>query len=232
MINEYLPWALVVLVLAGLLWSLQKNKKLKLKLHNAEVAMHEIDEAYWAEQSRNIQLAKELERARREVMYDGLTGALSENSFRDIFAQHYSAAERQQCSSWLVMVDLDKFKSVNDTLGHAAGNEALKAFASLQANDGRASDVIARIHGDEFLLLLSGVEEASQVNAALQRLKSDYEASVDAIFQAHGQERPRDVSISYGYINLAQAVKDGLSDDDVLAEADHKMYEMKESNRG
>src|SRR5205085_680354 len=115
----------------------------------------------------------------------------------------------------LTYLDLDAFKQVNDTLGHAVGDELLKTVANTLRSSVRASDIVARVGGDEFALLLpeSGVGTAEVV---LRKLQSRLLHAM--------QEKQWPVTFSMGAITFLQIPH---SCDDMLHSADQLMYEVK-----
>src|SRR5213079_3073874 len=96
--------------------------------------------------------------AERQVTYlayhDGLTGLPNRALLEDHLARAMARSRRTDCAVGLLYIDLDGFKLVNDSLGHAAGDEVLHEAAERLAMTTRASDLLARQGGDEFLLLL------------------------------------------------------------------------------
>jgi diguanylate cyclase (GGDEF)-like protein/PAS domain S-box-containing protein len=101
--------------------------------------------------------------------HDPLTGLLNRRGFEAALGAHLDRCERYGTAGALLMLDLDGFKAVNDTLGHAAGDEVIKSAATALASRLRQSDVIARLGGDEFAVLLpvQNREESEAVAAAL-----------------------------------------------------------------
>jgi two-component system cell cycle response regulator len=116
----------------------------------------------------------------------------------------------------VVMVDLDRFKAINDVHGHAAGDQALIAAADALRRALRAEDVLGRIGGEEFLALLPDTDEGAAAHAA-ERLREAVEA-------AHA---PVPVTASVGYAVL----EDGEAPDDLVRRADTALYEAKAGGR-
>ncbi len=117
-------------------------------------------------QSRRVQAAN----ARLETLSrtDYLTGALNRRGFEERLAGHLARHERSGEPFALLLFDLDDFKSVNDELGHAEGDELLRRIARELEAELRAIDDLARLGGDEFAILLSNCDEA-EAQAALER---------------------------------------------------------------
>jgi two-component system cell cycle response regulator len=89
-----------------------------------------------------------------QAVRDGLTGLYNRRYFDETLADHVQTARRYGRELSLVLLDLDRFKRVNDTLGHAAGDAVLKAFADGLRVHARQADILCRIGGDEFAVIL------------------------------------------------------------------------------
>ena len=126
-------------------------------------------------------------------------------------------ASRYDARAAMLFVDLDGLKSINDTFGHRAGDHALIQVAGLLESGVRKSDVVARIGGDEFGILLENADEQSASETAARL--------VDAIaaceFCHEGECLPLSVAIGVGLINANDCA------DDVMARADEQMYRRK-----
>ena len=120
------------------------------------------------------------------------------------------------------MLDLDRFKEINDTLGHAAGDEVLREVAWRLSRVTRGDDSIARLGGDEFSILLRNASEADAV-AVVSRVSSCLEEPVVV------QDLPLRVDASIG---LAAFPRDGGDADLLIQHADVAMYAAKASNGG
>lgn len=110
-----------------------------------------------------IQNARTYEDMERQAISDGLTGIHNYRHFRDTLKATVSRAERYDETFCLLMMDLDHFKTVNDTIGHQAGDDVLRAVADVLRSCSRESDYQARYGGEEFVMLLpqTGLSEAS-----------------------------------------------------------------------
>ncbi|MCB1033299.1 MAG: diguanylate cyclase [Acidobacteria bacterium] len=113
------------------------------------------------------------ERLRHEALHDSLTGLANRTLFSDRLAHCLERAKRSPGTLWAVLfLDLDRFKVINDSLGHALGDELLVAIAGRLKAAIRPTDTVARLGGDEFVLLLeeiSGVEDAIRVAYRVQQ---------------------------------------------------------------
>jgi diguanylate cyclase (GGDEF)-like protein len=157
----------------------------------------------------NARTHRELE---QRAATDDLTGVANRRRFREELTRGIAAAERYDHSLSLLLLDLDDFKGVNDTYGHERGDEVLKAFANLLKTRARASDLVARIGGDEFAFLLpcTSYLEADGLARRIEHLIA---------------ERRDELSIGacVGIASLAP----GMGPDDLLNEADKRLYEAK-----
>ncbi|MGA2014291.1 MAG: PAS domain S-box protein [Solirubrobacteraceae bacterium] len=156
--------------------------------------------------------------------HDPLTGLLNRCKFEVELDRHVERVKRYGSEGALLMLDIDHFKQVNDTLGHNAGDELIVSIAGVLGDRVRASDVLARLGGDEFAVLLpkADVIEAIQVAQAL----------VDAVRTNTvllGGQRAK-VTTSIG-VTMFDAASDGLSGETVLIEGDLAMYDAKEAGR-
>lgn len=111
--------------------------------------------------------------------FDGLTGVMSGRTFRHSAAEVIGLAGRNRKPFTLVYVDLDDFKKVNDTHGHAEGDRALKAVGSALMNSVRRTDIVGRLGGDEFAVLLPETEE-SGAREVIAKIRAGLASTTDA----------------------------------------------------
>src|SRR5678816_2348160 len=174
-------------------------------------------------------LTAENQRVRRSQMHieflathDSLTGLPNRTLLRDRFGHAIALARRHQTMAALVFLDLDNFKSVNDSLGHPRGDELLRTVGDRLTKVLRDSDTVCRQGGDEFLILLGDVRDSSDVSEIGAKLL----AQLSAPFQLDGLE----VSTS-GSIGIAMYPADGADFDELLKRADIAMYAAKDAGR-
>ncbi|MDE2617367.1 MAG: diguanylate cyclase [Burkholderiales bacterium] len=171
----------------------------------------------------DISAAKE-EQARTEALafYDGLTGLPNRTLLIDRLHLALASARRSQQSIVLGFIDLNGFKAVNDTLGHAAGDQLLKTVAERIQRCIRSHDTVARLGGDEFVILLTQLSDASEVEEILDRV-------CDAIAEpATVDGQTCTVSASIG---TAAFPDDEVQEPDaLLALADARMYREKQKH--
>ena len=180
--------------------------------------VRDITEQKAAEKARD--LAEE--QLRHQALYDGLTGLPNRMLFHDRVRHALQAASRDYEELTILMLDLDRFKEINDTLGHAAGDEVLREVAWRLSKVTRKGDSIARLGGDEFSILLP---RASQADAAMivSRVSSCLEEPIIV------QDLPLRIDVSIG---LAAFPRDGGDADLLLQHADVAMYSAKAANGG
>jgi diguanylate cyclase (GGDEF)-like protein len=155
-------------------------------------------------------------------LIDDLTGLYNRRGFADLGEQHLKLARRTNRAVTLAYADLDRFKTINDTLGHHVGDRALLKMAEILRATFRRSDILARLGGDEFAVLAL---EASGEDAKLlvERLRDRIRQ-----FNQVGKESYR-LSVSVGLARYDEGSRSRL--DELLARADAAMYEEKRSKR-
>ena len=154
--------------------------------------------------------------------YDILTNLPNRSMFRDSLGASLRKAKRLKKMVGLLFVDLDKFKQVNDSLGHEAGDELLKKVAERLLNVVRETDTVARLGGDEFAIILEGISEKKNVEIIAEKL-------IDAFNQGFIVEnKDAGVGASVG-ISLYPA--DAKDPEALLHQADTAMYFSKTSGR-
>ncbi|MHB8241727.1 MAG: putative bifunctional diguanylate cyclase/phosphodiesterase [Solirubrobacteraceae bacterium] len=161
---------------------------------------------------------------RHQALHDALTGLPNRVLALDRAEQMLARARRQKQAVAALYVDLDGFKQVNDTFGHAAGDELLRIVAARLSTLVREEDTAARLSGDEFVVLLEGstLDAGPELVAerVLEVLAEPYEL---------GRRLARDLSLTAS-VGIAAGVRD--SADELLRDADLALYQAKASGRG
>jgi diguanylate cyclase (GGDEF)-like protein/PAS domain S-box-containing protein len=172
-------------------------------------------------QVQDISERKELQRNLEYLVdHDFLTGLHNRRLFEIELAREVERAKRYGTPAALLIIDLDHFKEINDSLGHQAGDGLLKGVAGLLKQRTRKADILARLSGDEFALLLP------QTSADHAEVVADEIVKTLNRRMATSSEHSSVVTASVGV-----AVSDGLTDTELLAYADLAMYEAKEAGR-
>ncbi len=159
----------------------------------------------------------------QQAFHDSLTGLASRALFLDRLGDALVSRPRGEHTLALLFVDLDKFKAVNDTLGHAAGDLLLIGVAERLRANLRASDMAARFGGDEFAVMLQGVMSPEQATEVAERII----AALSEPFELAGREVY--VGASAG---VSLSSRDGQLPADLIREADLAMYQAKRNGRG
>jgi diguanylate cyclase (GGDEF)-like protein len=162
------------------------------------------------------------ERMQRVAHHDSLTGLPNRSLFNDRLDQAIRLAKRSSRQFALLYLDLDRFKTVNDTLGHAAGDELLQGVATRIRQQVRESDTVARVGGDEFTVILHGTamrEEAETVSGKIH-------AALAAPFQVGSPKQGVEIGSSIG---IALYPADAGDADALVKAADAAMYTAKQA---
>ena len=152
------------------------------------------------------------------AQYDVLTGLPNRALFYDRLRQAVVRARREQAMVGLMFLDLDRFKQINDTLGHAAGDRVLKVVADRLKGFLREVDTIARLGGDEFTVIIEGVSDPVQLSGVAEKIRSALSEPVDL--------NGRDMSVSAS-IGITLYPRDGEDIEQLIKNADIAMYHAK-----
>jgi diguanylate cyclase (GGDEF)-like protein len=163
------------------------------------------------------------ERSRELSLHDGLTGLPNRTLMLDRLEQAFQRTRRTGKTSAVMFVDLDGFKAVNDTHGHSAGNQLLIAVATRLRGVLRPPDTVARMHGDEFVILCEDLDHVEQAAPIVLRLA---EALAETFALPMG---PIDITASIGVAFAGPDVHDA---EQVLRDADAAMYQAKRRGGG
>jgi diguanylate cyclase (GGDEF)-like protein len=185
-----------------------------------------------------LQDITERRRAQEEIRYlanfDGLTGLANRRYFVDSLNQALDVARADDSKLALIYLDLDRFKRINDSLGHAEGDDALRQVSEVLRRHVRSSDVVARLGsgdqssavsrlgGDEFTILLYGIPTVETAGEVARRILRDLPESVSV---------GPDGFAPTGSIGIAVFPSDGEDADALMKRADTAMYHAKEAGR-
>ena len=152
---------------------------------------------------------------------DALTGLYNYGYFENELSREVSRVRRYDTSICLVLLDLDGFKTVNDHLGHGAGNEVLRSVAELIASGLRTSDIAARLGGDEFAMLLHRAELATGLRVAARKREA-----IERYFAPKNAQLR--ITVSLGVAALPAQARTAI---DLYEAADRALYHAKRSGR-
>ncbi len=198
------------------------------EMHILRPAAFAPDEIAFLEATANV-LADAIERRRseeemrRQALHDPLTGLPNRTLFIDRLALALNQAARRRTSVAVLFLDLDRFKLINDSLGHGAGDELLGLIAMRLSQALRPGDTVARFGGDEFCVICDDLADPETAIGITQRMI----ASLEPPFELGASSQF--VSASVG---IAVASDPSRSAEDLVGEADAAMYRAKEEGRG
>ena len=172
---------------------------------------------------RDVTLDKQAEEKVRELArFDSLTGLPNRNMFLGELDRAIARGRRHDAPFAVYFIDLDRFKTINDTLGHSAGDDLLKAMAARLRGAVRDNDLVARLGGDEFVVLLEGDANAADLSAIAHMLLA-------AIGEPMMLQKHR--FLVTGSIGIALYPSDGEDAATLLKHADAAMYLAKEKGK-
>jgi len=174
----------------------------------------------WELRRTNRRLEAAQGKLRRMVITDPLTGCRNRRFFDEIIGRELTRHRRYDIPLSVVFVDVDRFKAINDTLGHDAGDRVLREVAAFLLNNIREADYVFRWGGDEFVILLSCGEEEARRRG--QKLQVEFARYADAA------KLPPGVGLSMGCAEVTLDTKDVMSQ---IKEADEQMYRNKRRSR-
>jgi diguanylate cyclase (GGDEF)-like protein len=155
--------------------------------------------------------------------FDSLTGLANRGYFLEKLGEAIARSERDGHLLAVMFLDLDRFKQINDTFGHHGGDLVLMEFANRLSHAVRATDTVARLAGDEFVIILDLLHDPDDATAVAEKIAS----SMQRPFHIFGAEHP--VSACMGIVLRRRGETDP---EDLLRRADAALYRMKSSGRG
>lgn len=154
---------------------------------------------------------------------DHLTGLFNRRHFDNYMQHEYKKIKRSNSTLTIMMIDINNFKQINDMWGHAKGDEILKEYSKILQSSIRESDIVFRIGGDEFIIIM---HECCDNKSYAEALASRIDAQIEHWNNYHDMEF--DLSLSYGISMLTKTVSNIQQ---CLDEADTKMYEDKRNKK-
>ena len=162
------------------------------------------------------------ERIRQLAFYDVLTGLPNRSTFYSLIKQTLVLAHRKEMSGAIMFIDLDRFKFVNDTLGHGAGDELIRRVSTRLRTCLRSSDVVARLGGDEFVVGLFDIKAQEDVAIVAKKMLATF--ATPFLINGH------DISISAS-LGISVYPNDATDVEDLIKYADIAMYRAKDQGR-
>jgi diguanylate cyclase (GGDEF)-like protein len=205
----------------------EAHRKLRVVAAQLEAQVRERTEELRAAKERAERASEELAETNRMLVdlaaRDGLTGLLNRRAFTESLEFVFSQAKRHGFPIALVLIDIDRFKRINDTLGHQAGDRVLVEFAGLLKQKSRASDLVGRFGGEEFIVLLSHSDRSACRIWSSRLLRAVRELR----FGDHPSLR---VTASFG-VTWMDAEHKVDTPRQLIAEADRALYAAKDAGR-
>lgn len=211
------PWqaagAVLALLIASVVWLLIRASQRNIRM---AAGMRRLNDELVMKNAELTQLSR----------HDGLTGLANRRHFDDAYAAAWARARRQGHAIFVLIIDFDHFKSINDRYGHVAGDSCLIAgAAAIRRAVGRMEDLVARSGGEEFAVVLENLD-ASAVSVVAERIRAGIEATE---IEAFGTDEPVALTASIG---VAGTVPDeSISATDLYREADAALYRAKRDGR-
>jgi len=162
------------------------------------------------------------QRLQHDANFDSLSGVFNRRAFDQLANRAFKLASRHKHSFSVVVADIDFFKRVNDTFVHAAGDQVIKLAGQLLASNCRDTDVVARVGGEEFTIILPNTPLESAENVA-HKLKQKFEDTT-----SEPDKSPVKMTMSFGVSSINES---DSAVEDILARADRGLYAAKEGGR-
>lgn len=172
---------------------------------------------------QHLQERLEMEKLiKHQAYHDSLTGLPNRRMYERILQQTINKAEQEKTQLGIAFLDLDGFKNANDTYGHHVGDELLKQVAERLTSEVRNGDIVARQGGDEFVVLINGIEGAGEMVKIAERILK----AIAKSFTIQGHEIRITTSIG-----ISLFPRDGKDSTELIIKADSALYESKISGR-
>ncbi|SCZ10478.1 PAS domain S-box protein [Alkaliphilus peptidifermentans] len=207
----------------GEIWNRRKNGEVYPQWLNI-FSIKENDVAtHYAAIIRDITESKQREEKINYLAFrDCLTGLYNRTMFNERLNQVLAAAKRKEQFIGLLFMDMDGFKNINDTLGHRAGDQLLQLIADKLLSNTRESDTVARIGGDEFIILLPEVDEITQISKVAKK--------ITRIFRKPWEVEDHVFNITAS-IGVSVYPNDGVDPEELIKKADSAMYKAKDEGK-
>jgi diguanylate cyclase (GGDEF)-like protein len=212
----WLNLCMTVLLLGSLFWTLRV-------LRNRQEAFNALEDAQQVNQQLIDRLEEEHRRSSHAAATDHLSGLHNRRQFLDVAARTLSTQRGKRRLMAILFIDMDRFKSINDSLGHKVGDMLLQAVAGRISRMLETDDEAARFGGDEFVVLLAGERSEDQIDAWVRTLVQ----KLSAIYSLGEHEVTTSPSVG-----VSICPRDGQDVEDLIRSADAAMYSAKRAGRG
>ena len=184
----------------------------------------ELEKALRTTKEQQREIEKQNEELKLLATRDPLSGCLNRRAFFEVFEKEFVAARNRNTQISTIMCDIDHFKSINDTYGHSVGDQVIKKMADVVKETVRENDHVCRYGGEEFCVLLPGLDKQSAARIA-ERIRANIESEAAQSLKLTGG---RIITASFGVSDL-----DGKPNDltELIDQADSALYVSKESGR-
>jgi diguanylate cyclase (GGDEF)-like protein len=167
------------------------------------------------------------EKLYHQAHYDALTNLPNRVLLQDRLEQAIARARRNKSHAAVIFVDLDRFKLINDSMGHTEGDKLLKNIAGLLSDSVRSVDTVVRFGGDEFIIVIPDIDSTKNIVSELSSIADKILASTGSNFELKSRKVHTGMSIG-----IAVYPEDGETPDELVKNADAAMYHAKELGRG
>lgn len=171
-------------------------------------------------QRQHADLVEHAEQLRSDAFTDSLTGVANRRSFERSLGREWKASNQGGAQSYLMLIDIDDFKSVNDRLGHVTGDRVLQHCAKALQETARGTDVVGRIGGDEFAVILVGCQDDDAAAGYRERAQAEFDALL------------KHMGVRAGFSAGHQALRESASPARAMELADQAMYWHKRRRSG
>src|SRR5215217_2439571 len=195
----------------------------RLRAEQAELHVEELNRYVEKLESAGMELEESREHFRHAAFHDALTGLPNRTLFTDHLRVALGHARQNENYLFCVLfLDLDRFKNINDSLGHPCGDELLMLVARRLESCIRQTDMVARFGGDEFAILLDGMQDAPDALTVAEKVQQ----AISAPFKLHNHE-----AVTTASIGVALGTNNYTEAEDVIRDADTAMYRAKEHGK-
>jgi diguanylate cyclase len=214
--------------------ALAHSQAVEAKVQSCADDLTQVNQALKGEIKERHLLERELDAAHQEAaatrlasLHDPLTSLPNRSLFDDRLKHGLAQARRHKWTLAVMFIDLNGFKSINDSHGHTAGDRVLKTVASRLRSMTRADDTVSRHGGDEFLYLLMELRQESDASRIAEKII----ARIGEPFQLETEAGPIDVSVKCS-VGISIFPRNGSTDTLLIASADKAMYRAKRAGGG